>query len=140
MKIRPFQGESMNKLSVVIVDDSKIALAQLESIINETESVDLVGSASDGLSAIRTVAQARPDLLLMDIVMPEMDGLSALRIIRSNHPDLKVAMISSLGGSGNHAEEAFRLGAIQVIGKPFERDQLDALFESLCSSQDSKGE
>lgn len=130
----------MDKLSVVIVDDSKIALAQLETIIGDTDDVDIVGSAQEGLSAIRMVAEVRPDLLLMDIVMPEMDGLSALRIIRSNHPDLKVAMISSLGGSGNHAEEAFRLGAIQVIGKPFEREQLEALFESLRSGADSKGE
>ncbi len=130
----------MEKLSVVIVDDSRIALAQLESIINETEALVLVGSARDGLGAIRAVAEAKPDLLLMDIVMPEMDGLSALRIIRSNHPDLRVAMISSLGGSGIHAEEAFRLGAIQVIGKPFEREQLDALFESQRQSLDSKEE
>ena len=119
-----------DQLRIVIVDDSKIALAQLERIVTEVDGVELAGSAQDGLAAIRTVAELRPDLLLMDIVMPEMDGLAALRILHAKHPDVRVVMISSLGGSGSHAEEAFRLGAIQVIGKPFEREQLEALFES----------
>lgn len=119
-----------DRLNVVIVDDSKIALAQLEGIVAELQGVQVVGSGQDGLEAIRAVAEGKPDLLLMDIVMPEMDGLSALRILSANHPELRVVMISSLGGSGNHAEEAFRLGAVQVIGKPFDRDQIESLLVS----------
>jgi YesN/AraC family two-component response regulator len=119
-----------DKLNILIVDDSRIALAQLEGILSRIEEVELVGSAQDGISAIRAVAHHKPNLLLMDIVMPEMDGLSALRILHSNHPEMRVVMVSSLGGSGSHAEEAFRLGAIQVIGKPFEKDQIESLVES----------
>jgi chemotaxis response regulator CheB len=119
-----------DKLSIVIVDDSRIALAQLEGILSQIQEVELAGSALNGISAIRAVAQHKPDLLLMDIVMPEMDGLAALRILNSNHPEMRVVMISSLGGSGSHAEESFRLGAIQVIGKPFEMDQIETLIES----------
>lgn len=39
-------------------------------------------------------------------------------------------MVSSLGGSGTHAEEAFRLGAIQVMGKPFDAEQIESLISS----------
>ena len=119
-----------DKLSIVIVDDSRIALAQLEGILSQIEEVELAGSALNGISAIRAVAQHKPDLLLMDIVMPEMDGLAALRILNLSHPEMRVVMISSLGGSGSYAEESFRLGAIQVIGKPFEMDQIENLIES----------
>ena len=39
-------------------------------------------------------------------------------------------MISSVAGSGTNAEEAFRLGAIQVIAKPFDPHQIESLLES----------
>ena len=48
-----------DKLKLIIVDDSKIALAQLESIIGEIEGANIVGSAADGLAAIRSVATLR---------------------------------------------------------------------------------
>lgn len=117
-------------LKVVIVDDSKLVLAQLESVLSNVEGVELVGKASDGASAVRTCAFTKPDLVLMDIVMPGMDGLSALRVIKATLPGTRVAMISSVAGSGTNAEEAFRLGAIQVIAKPFDPDQIESLLES----------
>ena len=117
-------------LRVALVDDSKLVLSQLGVIVDGAEGVELAGTARDGAQAIRLAAHEKPDLVLMDIVMPGMDGLSALRMIRATLPDVRVAMISSLGGSGRHAEEAFRLGAVQVIAKPFDAEQLEGLFET----------
>ena len=117
-------------LRLLIVDDSKIALAQLGAIIDAIEGAEVADTANDGLAAIRCATSSMPDLILMDIVMPEMDGLSALRMLHAKNPDVRVAMVSSLGGSGNHAEEAFRLGAVQVIGKPFDPVQIASLIES----------
>ena len=119
------------KLSVLLVDDSRAVIAQLENIISDFDRVDVVGTANDGASAIRMVGEVDPDLVLMDIVMPGLDGMAALRVLNSNHPQVKVAMVSSVGGMGSRAEEAFKLGAIQVLGKPFDKELLGALFEGL---------
>jgi two-component system chemotaxis response regulator CheB len=116
-------------LSVLIVDDSRGMLAQLERLIAEVDGVEVVGTATDGAGAIQRVAELAPDLVLMDIVMPGIDGLSALRILRDQNSNLRVVMVSSVGGSGSRAEEAFRLGALEVIGKPFDLPVLTALFE-----------
>jgi two-component system chemotaxis response regulator CheY len=117
-------------LRLLIVDDSKIALAQLGSIIDAIEGAEVADTAEDGLGAIRCASATRPDLILMDIVMPHMDGLAALRMLRAQNPEARVVMLSSLGGSGTYAEEAFRLGAVQVISKPFDTDQIESLIES----------
>lgn len=117
-------------LSVVLIDDSKIVIAQLQELIGDIEGVEVVATANDGAGAIRVVRESQPHLAIMDIVMPGMDGLSALRIINANFPDTRVALLSSLAGAASKAEEGFRLGAIQVISKPFEPDVLEALFES----------
>lgn len=118
------------KLSVVLVDDSPSALASLTRALEAIEGVEVVGTAEDGLMAVTVVKNRRPDLVLMDIVMPHLDGLAALRLVLAARPDVRVAMISSLGGSASRAEQAFRLGACQVISKPIDPEQLAALVEA----------
>ncbi len=116
-------------LRVVLVDDSRTVLAQLESLLEDIEGVELVGTAADGASAIKVVDGTKPDLVLLDLVMPGIDGLSALRVLQANYPDLRVAVLSSAGGAATRAEEAFRLGAVQVLGKPIEEELIRSLFE-----------
>jgi CheY-like chemotaxis protein len=82
----------------VIVDDSRSALAKLESVLRPLGFVEVVGTATDGAMAVTVVGQKRPDLVLMDIVMPRLDGIAALRLLRSQQPALRVAIVSSAGG------------------------------------------
>ena len=118
------------KLDVLLVDDSRTVLAQIERILAGIDDVAIVGMARDGAGAIRMASEVRPDLVLMDIVMPGLDGLSALRTIKSLHPWMEVAMVSSVSGDAQKAEESFRLGACQVLGKPFDPEVIEALIES----------
>jgi len=118
-------------LTVLIVDDSRTLIAQLESIIEGFDQVTIVGAARNGAEGIRMVSELEPDLVLMDIVMPGMDGLAALRVISANHPAVRVAVVAAVGGRPRVAEEAFRLGAMHVLGKPFDREAMGRLFESV---------
>ena len=120
-----------DQLSILLVDDSRSVLAQIEGLLSDLDGAHVVGVARDGGEAIRMVAELHPDLVLMDIVMPRMDGMAALRVLRANHPHVKVAMLSSVGGTASRAEECFRLGAVQVIGKPLDDRVLESLVESV---------
>jgi YesN/AraC family two-component response regulator len=130
---------SDKKLTVLIVDDSRTVLAQIESVVSANETVEVIGTARNGAEAVQQVSQLHPDLVLMDIVMPDVDGLSALRLIQSNHPGTRIAMLSSIGAMASKAEEAFRLGAIQVLSKPIDEDVLGALFAQECERARSEG-
>jgi YesN/AraC family two-component response regulator len=130
---------SDKKLTVLIVDDSRTVLAQIASVVTASETAEVVGTARNGAEAVQQVSQLRPDLVLMDIVMPDVDGLAALRLIQSNSPDTRIAMLSSVGAVASKAEEAFRLGAIQVLGKPIDEDSLCALLAQECERAGSEG-
>jgi two-component system chemotaxis response regulator CheY len=103
------------------------------------QTVELVGTARNGAEAVQQVSQLRPDLVLMDIVMPDVDGLAALRLIQSKSPETRVAMLSSVGAMASKAEEAFRLGAVQVLSKPLDEDVLGALFAQECERARPEG-
>jgi two-component system chemotaxis response regulator CheY len=123
--------EMTSKINILLVDDSRTVLAQLERILSDIEDVAIVGLARNGAAAIRMADESMPDLVLMDIVMPGLDGLSALRTIKSMHPEVSIAMVSSVGGDMAKAEEAFKLGACQVLGKPFDIDLVESLIETV---------
>lgn len=110
--------------SVLIVDDSIAVARQLEKIINGDAEFEVVGQARNGAEAIKLCQQHKPDIVCMDMNMPVMDGLTALRNLMQLTPDLKVIMVTSLGGVGDKYTEAIRLGAKDVISKPFEKDDV----------------
>jgi YesN/AraC family two-component response regulator len=115
-------------LTVLLVDDSRTVLSQIEKVVETSEEAEIVGTASNGAEAIQKASELKPDLVIMDIVMPDIDGLAALRMLQAKQPEIRVAMLSSVGGMASKAEEAFRLGAVQVLGKPVDDETLRALF------------
>ena len=115
-------------LTVVVVDDSPAVLVHLKQLVDSIDGVEMLGMAKDGVEAVLLLKSIQPDLVVMDIVMPRMDGLTALRTIRATHPTLRVAMLSSVAGTRSRAEEAFKLGAVQVLTKPCDESKLRALF------------
>ena len=121
------------KLAVLLVDDSRTVLAQIEKVVIDSEEAEIVGTASNGAEAIQKASELKPDLVIMDIVMPDIDGLAALRMLQAKQPEIRVAMLSSVGGMASKAEEAFRLGAVQVLGKPVDEETLGALLAQECA-------
>ncbi|MGE4344041.1 MAG: response regulator, partial [Geoalkalibacter sp.] len=75
-----------------------------------------------GAEAIKVNQSEDPDLICMDMNMPVMDGLTALRNIVAMDRNVKVVMVTSLGGVGEKFTEAIKLGAKNVISKPFEAE------------------
>ncbi len=68
-------------IRVLLVDDQALFRAGVAVIIDAQPDMEVVGSAADGLEAVRLVDELAPDVVLMDIRMPEMDGVEATRQI-----------------------------------------------------------
>ena len=72
---------SSSEISVLLVDDQELFREGVRVIVDAQEGMSVVGSAGDGLEAVRLVDELAPDVVLMDIRMPEMDGVEATRQI-----------------------------------------------------------
>jgi DNA-binding NarL/FixJ family response regulator len=107
-------------LSIVLIDDSNIVLAQLEAMIAEIDGVEVVATANDDAGAIRVVREHRSGLAIMDIVMPGPDRPSGLLVINAKFPETGEVMFSSFACAPTKAQEAFRPGAVQEISKAFD--------------------
>ncbi len=106
------------KIRVLIVDDSALVRKLLRDVISGDSGMEVVGTASNGIEAIRAITELDPDVVTMDIHMPEMDGLTALEYIMRKHP-LPVVMLSALAQKGANATlKALELGAVDFIAKP----------------------
>lgn len=107
----------MNKIKVLIVDDSIFMRKALESLLSGEPDIEIVGLAKNGKEGVDMAAQFHPDVITMDIEMPTMDGIKALELIMKNNPT-PVIMVSSLTKEGADATlKALDLGAVDFMTK-----------------------
>ena len=72
---------SETDIRVLLVDDQDLFREGVAVIVDAQPGMAVVGSAADGVEAVRLVEEVEPDVVLMDIRMPEMDGVEATRQI-----------------------------------------------------------
>jgi two-component system chemotaxis response regulator CheB len=111
-------GSGMNKIRVLIADDSALMRQTLKRIIAESGDLELVGAARDGEDAVAKARELRPDVVSMDINMPKLDGITALQMI-IQEKICPVVMVSSLTQQGATTTfECMELGAFDFVAKP----------------------
>jgi two-component system OmpR family response regulator len=121
--------------SVLYVDDDPDICQVVRATLSLMAGLD-VHVASSGVTAIAVAHELMPDLVLMDVMMPGLDGPATLKRMRESAPIANIPVIF-LTAKLLPAEVArfLQLGAIGVIGKPFDPlklgDEVFALWASL---------
>jgi two-component system response regulator AlgR len=114
-------------MRVLIVDDEPLARARLAALLGECEGVEIVGSLGDGDAALGSLAELRPDVLLLDINMPGLDGTAVAQRL-AGRPRPQVVFCTAYEA---HALKAFDLGAVDYLLKPVRLERLrDALHRA----------
>ena len=107
---------------ILIVDDAAFMRGSLKYIV-EKAGHSVVGMAKDGQEALDLCRKLKPEIVTLDILMSGMDGLSALKAIKKESSGIKVIMVSALGQEEKQ-KEAYELGALGYIRKPFKRTEI----------------
>jgi two-component system chemotaxis response regulator CheB len=106
------------KIRVLVVDDSALMRKLIPQTLLHDPSIEVVGTAMDGLIGLRKIEELRPNVVTLDLEMPRMDGIEMLRQITRKHrvPVIVVSAHSAEGAS--LTLKALGLGAFDFVTKP----------------------
>lgn len=116
-------------IRVAVVDDEALIRSGFSHILSAADDIEVVATA-DGVQAMEVLAEARPDVVLLDIRMPGRNGLEVLRDIRRAGWDMTVAILTTFD-SDDHIASALDAGAAGFLVKDTDPRQLPQLVRTL---------
>ena len=112
--------------TIVIIDDERTIQATLSAVLKRHGyTVEIGPTAAQGK---RKVAEAKPDLVLLDLGLPDADGIDVLRELKAEHPDVPVMILTAHDSLAN-AIESIKLGAFHFLAKPYAVEELLSLCQ-----------
>src|SRR5262249_27219772 len=113
----PQQGNSFGRKSkVFVVDDHPIVRQGLALLINAEHDLTVCGEAEEAQTALQSIVDTRPDVLIIDISLNGPDGLELVKHVRALFPELPI-LILSMHDEATYAERALRARANGYIMK-----------------------
>jgi len=108
------------------VDDEDLARQVLREFLSAHPEVEIVAECTNGFQAVKSAAEARPELIFLDIQMPKLDGFEVLELIG---PGPAVIFVTAYD---RHALRAFEVHAVDYVLKPVDPDRLrDAIDRAM---------
>ncbi|KHL24731.1 LytTR family transcriptional regulator [Croceibacterium mercuriale] len=129
-------GADGGALRTLIVDDEPLAIERMQVLCAGLSGLQVIGTASDGESALRLADRLRPDLLLLDMTMPGLDGLATARQLARRVPDAAVIFVTA---HGDFAVQAFDIDAVDYVLKPVAADRLARAVERALTRRERNG-
>src|SRR6202035_1815105 len=120
---------------ILVIDDDALVR---KSIVHLLEGADYdVQDAENGARGMALFRSEQPDLVITDIIMPEQEGIQTIIEMRKAKPDAKIIAISGSRRIGNadFLKMAQSLGAMDVVSKPFDADELLTIVENCLAVQ-----
>jgi twitching motility two-component system response regulator PilH len=117
---------------VLVVDDSNTQRRIIAGLLGEN-NFD-VAIATNGLEALNSVAQSRPDLIILDIVMPEMHGYEVCRRLKADPATQNIPIVfCSTKATQVDVYWGLKNGADAYLGKPFKDGELLGTLKQLLT-------
>ena len=114
-------------IGVLLVDDHTVLSEGLRFLIETQDDLRVVGSATDGRSAVNMARKLKPQVVVMDISMPDLNGIEATRLICERSNDIGVVILS-MHSNQEYVLRALRAGARgYLLKKSAGKEVVDAI-------------
>lgn len=124
---------SATPIKVALADDHQLFVAGVKSLLEQVDSVEVVGTANNGRELLTLLQHLKIAVVLLDISMPEMDGKETCQRIKAEHPHVKVLMLTMFA-SKKDIEELMRAGADGYMLKDASQTELAHAIEMVHKS------
>ncbi len=123
-------------MKALIIDDERLARKELNSLLEDSKEIIVVGEAINADDAYQKILELKPDLLFLDIQMPGKTGFDLLEMLDS------VPHVIFTTAYDEYALQAFDVNALDYLLKPIQKERLQESIEKLIkktteSQQDS---
>jgi DNA-binding NarL/FixJ family response regulator len=114
----------MKPVRIVIADDHDVVRSGFATLLDSLPEFSVVGTAADGLEAVRLGSELNPDVILMDIRMPGIDGIEATRRLTTHGSSSSRILVLTTFDLDEYVYDALRAGASGFLLKDVTAEQL----------------
>jgi DNA-binding NarL/FixJ family response regulator len=126
---------SNNNLTVFIADDSALIRERLPGMLAEITGVEVMGQAADGIEAINSVRELKPDVVVLDIRMPGKNGMEVLQELKEFEPAPCVIILTNYPYP-QYRKKCLAMGADYFLDKSADFDGLFTVIKQLRHKTD----
>ena len=117
-------------IRIMIVDDHPMVAQGIQSVLEEHDDINVVGTLGNGRAALDALDHLDPDVILMDLNMPEMGGLTATELALEKRPGTRV-LILSMHDSPEYITSALSHGAMGYVLKDVPTDEIKTAIDTV---------
>jgi len=121
-------------IRVLIVDDHPMVAEGIQSIVENYDDIDVVGTLCDGQAAVDQAPGLAPDVILMDLNMPRLGGLSATEILLEQVPGARI-LILSMHGDQEYIASALSHGAMGYVLKDVPTEEIKQAIDTVARGE-----
>ena len=115
---------SRQRWKALIVDDEELARKLLREMLSSHPEIEIAAECGNGMEAVKSAAEHKPDLLFLDVQMPKLTGFDVLELIERDN--VGVIFVTAYD---QYAMKAFEVHAVDYLLKPFSRERFEAALE-----------
>ena len=128
------EGSPEGNTRVLVVDDHAVFRYGMRAMLANARGFEVIGEAATGEEAVEKAAEARPDIVLMDIQMPGMNGIEATRRIVHANPGVGVVVVTMFGDDES-VVLAMRAGARGYVLKGADADEVMKVLHAVADGE-----
>ncbi|RPA70400.1 DNA-binding response regulator [Cyclobacteriaceae bacterium YHN15] len=117
------------KTRLFIVDDHYMVIEGIRSLLQQEESIEWIGHATNGESCLAFLEKNEPEVILMDISMPGISGIELCKIVKSKYPGVRILGLSTFN-QRSFVEKMIESGANGYVLKNASKEELLKAIEA----------
>lgn len=115
-------------LTSMIVDDERLSIRRLKEILVSFGNVEVIGTYTDGFSALEAISNEQPNLLFLDINLPGELGIDIAKKVKNEYPDVQIIFVTA---HEEYALKAFEIGVLDYVLKPYDIDRIRQVLNKI---------
>ena len=106
----------MQAIKLILVDKHNVFLESISQCLKKEKDLEVIGQATDGLTAIKLVKKKNPNLIITDLSMPVIDGVELITRLSESNPEIKLLIMAEAVETSS-VKLALELGAKGYVSK-----------------------